>query len=193
MKTKTILVITIFPCFTAFGSVCGHCGGILLSGDRYCHVCGMERYESVVSNEPEYNYSANSSSGAADRLAGMGRGFVTTVFSPLNVVRGTATGWKWLVSGAESQTAANTGGITIGDLGPIGAAIAGGAISVCVGTGMTFGAFTTCVDAINGTLDMITAGYYGDWLYDSKESGQPTPWIWERKWYSSRFPWIGRE
>ena len=145
-----------------------------------------QRYQTSYDNRSAYG----SSDGVGERLLGMGRGLATITLSPLNVFRGLATSYNWLVQSYDSQKGDS---FNLGNLGAVGAIIAGGVVSVYAAVGMTFGAVTTSADAINSSFDMVTIGYYGDWLYDSKGSGKPTPWVWERKWNTSAVPWINRE
>ena len=120
------------------------------------------------------------SSVALDRMAGTGRGLSTLALSPLNVFRGMVTGLSW------------TGAVVDSTKLQDGQAIMYLAI-LTVPVGTVFSSFAICADAINGTVDLISLGYYGDWLYDSKSSGHPTPWLWEREWNSSKIPWIDRK
>ena len=212
MEMKTILIfVCFFCCLTVFGFSCPDCGVPMRDGCRFCTNCGREKYEQVVDapspdSKPvqqtssyrrydtynRYGHDDNSSSPVVDRLAGTGRGLVTTTLSPFNVFRGMATGFHWLFSDS-GHSERQQGGISVGDLGPLGAAICAGAISGCAAIGVTLGAITTGADVINGTFDMLSVGYYGDWLYDSKGVGNPTPWIWEREWYTGKMPWINRK
>ena len=112
------------------------------------------------------------------------------MLSPFNVVRGVGAGLHGIFA-ADREAA--KGGVNGADLGPLGGVIAVGGISVFAAGGAVCGAVTTCADAVNGILDTVSLGYYGDWLYDTRSSGRPTPWIWERKWYASEFPWIDRK
>ena len=121
-----------------------------------------------------------SSSSALDRLGGTGRGLTTAALSPLNVFRGMVTGLSW--------TEAIVNSTKLQD----GQAIMYLAM-LTVPAGTAFSSFAICADAINGTLDMVSLGYYGDRLYESKSSGRPTPWIWEREWKSNKIPWINRK
>lgn len=215
MKAVMIFVSLAFS-LSAFGFACRSCGEPMGDGDNFCQNCGRAKYENdperFKPKEPVYvpqpapalpqeqsqpysyrhRYQSYSTDGIGERLSGMGRGLVTTALSPLNVIRGISTGCHWLFSD-DTASQNEQGGITLGHLGAVGGLIAGSVISVFVATGATLGTITTCADAINGTFDMVSVGYYGDWLYDSKGSGRPTPWIWERKWYTGEFPWIGRE
>lgn len=189
--------------FTVFGAQCRSCGIDILENDKFCPNCGRERYEETLAvQKPEIpahvpqpshlpafqeqwrqknydnQFESGSSDGVGEHLLGMGRGLVTTVLSPLNIVRGMVTGCLWI----EASGLPNAGGEAI---------LYGSPFFIAVGAAM--GSFATCADAINGSLDMVTAGYYGDWLYDSKGSGKPTPWVWEREWDTSAVPWINRK
>ena len=216
MKMKIITVFAlVIGSLPAFGIQCTVCRQTLLERDKYCPNCGRERYEtpsaapkpeipaSVSQPSPppavqeqwrQTSYDNRPESGSADgvgeRLLGMGRGLATITLSPLNVFRGLTTSFNWLVQSCDSQ---RSDSFNLGHLGAVGAIIAGGVASVYAAVGVTFGSVTTCADVVNGSIDMVTVGYYGDWLYDSKESGKPTPWVWERKWNTSAVPWINRE
>lgn len=124
-----------------------------------------------------YGYRDDTFSGFGGHLAGMGRGLATITLSPLNIVRGMGTGCAW----TDSVGVANAGGE---------------AILYCslffISVGAATGTFATCADVINGVLDTVSAGFYGNTIYASKEPGRPTPWIWERKWLDNGIPWIDR-
>ena len=216
MKIKVLTVFSlVIGSFTAFGIQCTTCGQNMLESDKYCPNCGRERYEEPPAvqkqempayvpqpspppafQEQRYQTSYDnrseygSSDGVGERLLGMGRGLSTITLSPLNVFRGLTTSFNWLGQSYDSQKSES---FNLGHLGAVGAIIAGGVVSVYAAVGVTFGSVTTCADVVNGSIDMVTVGYYGDWLYDSKESGKPTPWVWERKWNTSAVPWINRE
>lgn len=201
-----VICAVAFLCGTCFATwKCPKCHETNLDTDTYCPYCiqeinvqpsGQSSTPPTTDPRPGYDHSheyGDDSSVALDRLAGTGRGLATIVLSPLNVARGVATGFNWLFSRDGAPNGSGGSSIDGGDLGPLGAVLAGGAISFCVAAGATLGTITTCADVTNGTFDMISVGYYGDWLYDSEVSGKPTPWIWKRKWYSSQFPWINKE
>ena len=190
MKAKAIVISAFFfCCFASFGFPCPNCGESMLEEDNFCQNCGKHR--GIVASPPSVGsqeqwrpsnygnrYESSASDGVGERLLGMGRGLATIVLSSLNVVRGMATGCAWI----EASGLPNAGGEAMLYCAP-----------VFISVGAAMGSFATCADAINGTLDMVSVGYYGDWLYDSEERGKPTPWIWERKWYASAIPWVDRE
>ena len=220
MKMKIIAVFAfVIGSFTAFAIQCTMCGQTMLESDTYCTNCGRERYEAPPAVQkprvPAYvpqpspppafqeqrrqtNYDnrseSESSDGVGERLLGMGRGVVTVTLSPLNVFRGVTTSFNCFFSDSSKDgSVSEKGSFDAGQLGPLGAVLAGGVISICTVVGVTLGSFTTCVDACNGVFDIGTVGYYGDWLYDSKERGKPTPWIWDRGWITKKVPWIDRK
>lgn len=178
---------------------CAWCNQPMLEDDQYCHNCGKGKstqppvirsqvpvdvakpvvrgYDAYHSNR-QYGYESDPYTGFGGHLAGMGRGLSTTSLSALNVVRGMGTGCAWI----ESVGLHKAGGEAVLYCSPF---------FISVGTVM--GVFATCADVINGVFDLISVGYYGNWLYDSNESGRPTPWIWERKWYDNEIPWINRK
>lgn len=174
----------------AAANICPNCKEILLDAEMICPYCpadlSIKRETDSHSKEPD----SVALSAVINRLGGMGRGIVTTALSPLNIIRGMATGLSWLSS---TDNASKKDSFDAGQLGPLGAALAGGAISVCIVGGVVVGTITTCTDAVDGVIDFGSAGFYGDWLYDSKASGNPTPWIWERKWVEKKMPWIDRK
>jgi len=186
---KTMLVFfAVFCSLATFGLSCPSCGQSMLVTDKYCPNCGKERNVESPKTIPHPSYDLStyyhnttdrghgsgngSSSTVGDRFTGTGRGMATVALSPLNIVRGVTTGFNWT-----KTLGASDGYVFIG----------------IVGFTAVLGSFATCADAINGTFDMVSVGYYGDWLYDSRASGKPTPWIWERKWLSNQIPWIDRE
>ena len=194
----TITILLAMFSLPLFALQCEWCHHPMLEDYLCCRNCGKEKGTHPPRPYDFHDTEDDVSSAVIDKLAGTGRGLVTISLSPFNVVRGMGTGFHWLFSlGSSTQDSSSesTDGSSIdgGDLGPLGAVLAGGAISFCVAAGATLGTVTTCADVTNGTFDMISVGYYGDWLYDSEVSGKPTPWIWKRKWYSSQFPWINKE
>lgn len=99
-------------------------------------------------------------------IVGMGRGLATLCMSPLNYIRGfsyiqnVSAGWE--TNGAESGVAKIF------------------AIPMIVFETVPFAA-----DIVDGALDVVSFGYYGDWLYgDEKYS----PWWFDRD--DKVFPWI---
>ena len=99
-------------------------------------------------------------------IVGMGRGIATLCMSPLNYIRGfsyiqnVSAGWE--TNGAESGVAKIF------------------AIPMIVFETVPFAA-----DIVDGALDVVSFGYYGDWLYgDDKYS----PWWFDRD--DKVFPWI---
>ena len=191
---KAIMTFTFFFCClqTAFGLLCPQCSQYMLDGDKFCPNCGWEKRvpppeaprhyippaEPKSNALPYHEYVKNQSSGncVGERLAGIGRGMATAILSPLNLFRGAGTGVSW--------TESIGGGGTVGLYG----------VGLFISVGTAFGSFATCADAINGSLDMVSCGYYGDWLYErDDEKGHPTPWVWKRKWKANAIPWIGRE
>ena len=199
---KTIMTFAFFICsFTTFGFLCPNCAQYMLDGDAFCPNCGLEKSkipkvapERIPPTSPQSNRqhlqsaygketedrseSGDSLSMVGDRCAGIGRGIATVALSPLNLFRGMVAGLCWteaMDKGAPKD----------------GSALYLALLVVPVGT--VFSSFVICADAINGTFDVATGGYYGDWLYDSEASGKPTPWVWERKWNTGEIPWIDRK
>ena len=170
-------------------NICPNCKEILLDAEMICPYCPVD--QSIKHEIDSHGEEPDSvvMSTVLNRLEGMGRGIVTTALSPLNIIRGMATGLSWLSS---ADNTSKKDSFDAGQLGPLGAVLAGGVISVCIAGGVVVGTVTTCTDAVDGVIDFGSAGLYGDWLYDSKASGKPTPWIWERKWVE-KIPWIDRK
>ena len=139
---------------------------------------GNETVDRPESGDGLSTESGDGLSMVGDRCAGVGRGIATVALSPLNVFRGMVAGLCW--TGAVFEGGPNDG-----------SALYLAMLLVPVGT--VFSSFAICADAINGTFDVATGGYYGDWLYDSEASGKPTPWIWERKWNTGEIPWVDRK
>ena len=195
---KAIMTFAFFFCClqVAFGLLCPQCSQYMLDGDKFCTNCGWEKRaappeaprhyippaETKSDAHPYHEHVNNHRTGSrvGEHLAGTGRGLATVAFSPLNAVRGMVTGFYW--------TGAMVEGGNISD----GKAIGYLAMAV-VPVGTALSSFAICADAVNGTLDMLSVGCYGDWLYDSDSSGKPTPWIWERKWKTCEIPWINRK
>ena len=194
-----IVMVTLFCCnaYVLWGYSCPGCGGAMLNSDNFCQNCGRSREQTVSQpvyrpvvrqSQPSYYSSgANAYSNVSDsdfslgdRLTGVGRGLATAALSPLNIFRGMTVGVCWTASVVESAKIQDGQAIMYLSL-----------LTIPIGTALS--SFATCADAINGTLDFGTAGYYGDWLYDSKAPGKPTPWIWERKWKTCEVPWIERK
>lgn len=99
-------------------------------------------------------------------IAGMGRGLATLCMSPLNYIRGlsyiqnVSDGWE--TNGAES-----------------------GVAKIFAIPMIVFETVPLVADIVDGALDVVSFGYYGDWLYgDEKYS----PWWFDRDDTSS--PWI---
>lgn len=99
-------------------------------------------------------------------IIGMGRGLATLCMSPLNYIRGfsyiqnVSAGWE--TNGAES-----------------------GVAKIFAIPMIVFETVPTATDIVDGALDVISFGYYGDWLYgDDKYS----PWWFDRD--DKVFPWI---
>ena len=211
METKVVMMMLL--CCNAlvlWGVSCPGCGNAMLDNDNFCQNCGRSREEKPVKKQapppmrqpvsqpvyrpvvrqaqPSYHPSrpngySNRSGGEfsfGDRLGGIGRGLSTAVISPLNLFRGMTVGVCWTASMVEGANIQDGQAVMYLSL-----------LTIPVGT--AFSSFAICADAINGVVDFGTAGYYGDWLYDSTESGKPTPWIWERKWKTCDVPWIERK
>ena len=196
MKAIMTFIFFFCCCKATFGLLCPECSQYMLDEDKFCPNCGWEKRklpletprhytppakpQSPAPPYHEYVKSQNSGKGVGEHLAGTGRGFATVAFSPLNAVRGMVTGFCW------------TGAIVEGGNISDGKAI-GYLAMVVVPVGTALSSFAICADVINGTLDMVTVGCYGDWLYDSELSDKPTPWVWERKWNTCEIPWINRK
>ncbi len=205
MKTMsaTIMILSAMACVPLFALQCAWCNQPMQEDYLCCRNCGKEKgthppeakhqepvympaYVSPEKNTPVvqdygtyrgYSYRDDAFSGFGGHLAGMGRGLATTSLAPLNFVRGMGSGCAWI----DSVNMSNAGGEAV---------LYGGILFISVGAVM--GTFATCADVINGVLDTVSVGFYGNWLYDSAESGRPTPWIWERKWLDNGIPWINR-
>lgn len=99
-------------------------------------------------------------------IVGMGRGLATLIMSPLNYIRGlsyvqnVSKGWE--TDGAES-----------------------GLAKIFAIPMIVFETVPFVADVIDGALDVVSFGYYGDWLYGD---GKNSPWWFERD--DKVFPWI---
>lgn len=163
---------------------CFRCSKTVPDTDRFCPHCGQTLLADAPpprpqnppppapSPRPRTTAPDDPAQDAVDRAAGMGRGLVTIVCSPLNFIRGASLGAKWASSSRANDGYAACGLVLIGSL---------------------TGTFAVCADVINGTLDVATFGLYGDRLYTPRTSGKPTPWVWERDWTSGKFPWIDKK
>ena len=220
MMSILIMTLVSLACFPLFALHCAWCRQQMLEGDNYCQNCGMKKasaasmeqlkptpqptYHSVSRTSPSTsprqshisNYHCQSGFGMSDgvcgRFLGMGRGIVAAALSPLNIIRGALTGASWACEAAGLKRRFD-GTYYAPNNNDVDAAIAVYMLnSITCPVGTVVGAFTTCADAINGVADLMSAGYYGDWLYDSNLKGHPTPWIWDREWRSSNIPWINR-
>ena len=99
-------------------------------------------------------------------IVGMGRGLATVVMSPLNYIRGFSyiqnVSDNWTTDGAES-----------------------GLAKIFAIPMIVFETVPFVADVIDGALDFVSFGFYGDWLYgDDKYS----PWWFDRD--DKVFPWI---
>lgn len=221
-----IAVLVALTCLPLPALQCAWCKQHMLDGDNYCQNCGREKASASSFEQPKptpqptyrpdaslpsssesqwrrhnSNYHYQSCSGLSDgvggRFLGMGRGIVTTVLSPLNIIRGALTGASWACESAGSALQRRPDGTyqaAPGHENDVSAALTVQVVAYAtIPAGTAIGAVTTCADAVNGAVDLITLGYYGDWLYDSKDiEGNPTPWIWRRSWRSPEIPWINK-
>ena len=161
----------------------------------FCTRCGMAKPLSTIvgtsQRDSAYSSSPRFWSNVGDRLAGVGRGVVTATLAPLNFVRGMMTGGAWAFEAAGCPRSAD-GTYSVNRSRPGQEFAVQTYIWFTIPVGAAAGSFSACADLVNGTLDTVTLGCYGDWLYESDNEGKPTPWIWERKWRTSRIPWIDR-
>ena len=99
-------------------------------------------------------------------IVGMGRGLATLCMSPLNYVRGltyiqnVSSGWE--MNGAES-----------------------GVAKIFAIPMIVFETVPFVADIVDGSLDFMSFGYYGDWLYGD---GKYSPWWFDRD--DKVFPWL---
>lgn len=166
---------------------CVNCGAVVQGNDAFCASCG-KRLTSPVEVEEQLsptsyrqmqaaNNGGDKSFSLLDRFAGMGRGLLTTVFSPMCLLRGMDYGGSLVTGGKEVDNLFTAMGAEL-----------------MMFPGVALGSVSMCADVINGSFDLLSLGYYGDWLYTPETEHSPTPWFWERKWdYSDGrfdFPWI---
>lgn len=134
----------------------------------------VEQYKKLMENyvnlHKQYEalknkYEGNKSEGSLF-IVGMGRGLATLCMSSLNYIRGfsyiqnVSAGWE--TNGAES-----------------------GVAKIFAIPMIVFETVPLAADIIDGALDIVSFGYYGDWLYgDDKYS----PWWFDRD--DKVFPWI---
>ena len=214
------VLIILAECAVAVTRQCNHCKENVLNSDKFCPYCGQilivqpkptppqarpqipasPPYRSIHQTQPSYysrdEYHHHESDAGefslVDRLGGMGRGIITAVLSPLNVIRGALVGASWACESAGLKRRSD-GTYYAPNNSDVDAALGAYMLNhVTCPVGTVVGAFTTCADAVNGVVDLISAGYYGDWLYDSNLKGHPTPWVWEREWKTTNIPWINR-
>lgn len=218
-----LLVFSVAVCARSETFRCSKCQHEVLKGDTFCSNCGADfkapvrvtqsleqslvqsllepksvpqpvrpeprsqpSYESRVENggntvQTRNEYAVHAELSWSDCLSGMGRGLLTALFSPMSVFRGMGWGCGVVQEGLNKGQDPNNP--TTAFLG-----------MMMVYPGAAMGLFGTCADIINGTLDMVTLGSYGEWLYRPEGAHPPTPWFWERDWYDvgewPAFPWI---
>lgn len=194
-ESKSIVVIacSLLLASTAFAELCPRCH-IYVAGN-YCRRCGTQKPSLTVvqakQSESAPVLSENLGPAFGDRLAGFGRGIVTAALAPLNFIRGMMSGGAWAFEAAGCPRNSD-GTYSVDRTGPGQEFAIQTYIWFTLPVGTAAGSFCACADLVNGTLDTVTLGYYGDWLYKSINEGEPTPWIWERKWMTPEIPWINR-
>lgn len=188
---KVFLTACLSACLVSLGLSadlhCINCGAAVQGNDAFCASCGKRLTRPVeVEEEPlptscrqiqVANNGRDKPFSLLERFAGMGRGLLTAVFSPMCLLRGMDYGGSLVTGGKEVDNLFTAMGAELMMI-----------------PGVALGSVGMCADVIDGVADLISFGYYGDWLYCPETAHSPTPWFWERKWdYSDGridFPWI---
>ena len=188
---RLLIIIVLTAGFSFWGNAadvrCMNCGAVVQESDAFCASCGKRQTRPVeVEEQPSatsYRQMQVASNGVdkpfslLERFAGMGRGLLTAVFSPMCLLRGMDYGGSLVTGGKEVDNLFTAMGAEL-----------------MMFPGAALGSVSMCADVIDGCFDLLSLGYYGDWLYNPKTEHSPTPWFWERKWdYSDGrfdFPWI---
>lgn len=187
LLSAIFLIVGLSLSMTASEVGCVNCGAAVQESDAFCARCGKRLTRPVEVEEQfsptSYRQMQVASNGGdkafslLERFAGMGRGLLTAVFSPMCLLRGMDYGGSLVTGGKEVDNLFTAMGAELMMI-----------------PGVALGSVGMCADVIDGVADLISFGYYGDWLYCPETAHSPTPWFWERKWdYSDGridFPWI---
>lgn len=176
---KVFLTACLSACLVSLGLSadlhCINCGAAVQGNDAFCASCGKRLTRPVeVEEEPlptscrqiqVANNGRDKPFSLLERFAGMGRGLLTAVFSPMCLLRGMDYGGSLVTGGKEVDNLFTAMGAELMMI-----------------PGVALGSVGMCADVIDGVADLISFGYYGDWLYCPETAHSPTPWFWERKW-----------
>lgn len=176
----------------AMALTCGQCKREVLATDSFCQNCGADVIAPPLvlptpSPQPKpelqsHEYRSNeqswtSSSTDLPFYQGMGRGLVTVCGSPLECMRFVGISFVEVVDW-DKRTSRNSS-FNAGDLGPIGAALAGGLIVGTAAVGVAGGCVSAVGDVCVGTLDLLTFGVVGDAVWKGQKK---SPYFWSRRW-----------
>lgn len=128
---------------------------------RYSELEG--RYINKGRTKPQENTSA---------IAGVSRGMLTCVMAPLNYLRSGEYAYQLALADPYSD--------------PEDSVSIYGNAAILLAPAIVVETVPCALDVVNGLLDCVTFGYYGDWLYGNEN----TPWWWKRS--NKTFPGINK-
>lgn len=191
MKIKLSILLLIFSSLVASAEEywCQKCLAEVLADDVFCPSCGNRLKDSSSSEStliPERtfvpqcqneDYEPSSSYGGLPFYQGMGRGLVTVCSSPVECVRLVGVSFVEVVEWDKRNSRSSN--FNAGDLGPLGAALAGGLLVGTGAVGVVAGSISAVGDVCVGTLDFLTFGTVGEAVW--KDQGK-SPYFWQRRW-----------
>ena len=176
----------------ALALTCTKCNGVVLPTDTFCTKCGADVVvpplelssppPQSMSAPQSYTYRSNEqvwSPSSADLpfYQGMGRGLVTTCGSPLECVRLVGVSFVEVLDWDKRNSRSSS--FNAGDLGPLGAVLAGGIVVGAAAVGVVAGGISAVGDVCVGTLDFLTFGTVGDAVWKDQKKH---PYFWGRRW-----------
>lgn len=190
MKKMLLILMLIISSLVASAEEywCPKCQAEVLADDVFCPSCryrlkeplssvSAPTQEQTFAPQYQYGYTSSSSQGGLPFYQGMGRGLVTVCGSPLECIRFVGISFVEVVDW-DKRTSGNSS-FNAGDLGPIGAALAGGLVVGTAAVGVAGGCVSAVGDVCVGTLDFVTFGVVGDAVWEGQKK---SPYFWSRRW-----------